>query len=225
MQCSQQTRSLTSSQRACCEGQAPASRPAFRRPQVGPQRLHSTCLPGVSVPQWGRARNLSQPHGQHLDTEPPQASTQLSPHRCSRRPALMRPVVGAQAAAARPASSSCSPAVGAASSQAGPLVGPAAAHAAGEACADDTVDCAAQLVTHSGLQHHEQWVLPGASVSQVRGPRRVLGLLPGRKQQLIEAGPWWTPSGVPCPRHRMLQAVLCASARRAAPPDLQVLKG
>ena len=44
-------------------------------------------------------------------------------------------------------------------------------------------------------QHHEQWVLPGASVRHARGPRQLFGLFPGRRVQVIEPGPWWTPSG------------------------------
>ena len=30
---------------------------------------------------------------------------------------------------------------------------------------------------------------------QVRGPRLWMGLRPGRRMQLVEPGPWWTPSG------------------------------
>ena len=47
-------------------------------------------------------------------------------------------------------------------------------------------------------QDHEHWVLPGATVRQVRGPRLWMGLRPGRRLQLVEAGPWWTPSGDNC---------------------------
>ncbi|KAK9812299.1 hypothetical protein WJX73_000249 [Symbiochloris irregularis] len=52
----------------------------------------------------------------------------------------------------------------------------------------------------SGLQvpfrPGKEWLLPGAQRITVRGPRRCLGILPGNTYQVIQPGPWWTPSGV-----------------------------
>ena len=50
-------------------------------------------------------------------------------------------------------------------------------------------------ISRAVTQDHEHWVLPGATVRQVRGPRQWMGLRPGRRMQLIDPGPWWTPSG------------------------------
>ena len=50
-------------------------------------------------------------------------------------------------------------------------------------------------ISRADTQDHEHWVLPGATVRQVRGPRQWMGLRPGRRMQLIDPGPWWTPSG------------------------------